>query len=162
MQSLIHPPKHGSPISISNNGELNIPDNPIIPFIEGDGVGPEITKSMIKIVNHAVQKTYDGKRNINWLEIYAGEKANHMYNENIWLPQETLDAIENYKIAIKGPLMTPTGGGQRSLNVMLRQKLDLYVCQRPVKWFEGVPSPVITPEKVNMTCLLYTSPSPRD
>ena len=151
MQSLIHPPKHGSSISISNNGELNIPDNPIIPFIEGDGVGPEITKSMIKIVNHTVKKTYDGKRNINWLEIYAGEKANHMYNENIWLPQETLDAIENYKIAIKGPLMTPTGGGQRSLNVMLRQKLDLYVCQRPVKWFEGVPSPVITPEKVNMT-----------
>ena len=151
MQSLIHPPKYGNPISISNDGKLNIPDNPVIPFIEGDGVGPEITKSMIKIVNYAVEKTFDGKRNINWLEIYAGEKANKVYKEDIWLPQETLDAIDNYKIAIKGPLMTPTGGGQRSLNVMLRQKLDLYVCQRPVKWFEGVPSPVITPEKVNMT-----------
>ena len=123
----------------------------MIPFIEGDGVGSEVTSSMIKIVNYAVEKSYDKKRYIDWMEIYAGEKANAIYKEDIWLPQETLDAIKHYKVAIKGPLTTPTGGGQRSLNVRLRQELDLYVCQRPIKWFEGVPSPVITPELVNMT-----------
>ena len=138
-------------ILIAKNGKLTVPDNPIIPFIEGDGVGPEVTSSMIKVVNHAVDKSYDKKRCINWVEIFAGEKANIIYKEDIWLPQETLDAIKQYKVAIKGPLTTPTGGGQRSLNVRLRQELDLYVCQRPIKWFEGVPSPVITPELVNMT-----------
>ena len=151
MKSLINSPKNGSPVSISKNGLIDIPDNPIIPFIEGDGVGAEISASMIKVVNYAVKKSYENKRYISWLEIYAGEKANQIYKEDLWLPQETLDLINKYKIAIKGPLTTPTGGGKRSLNVMLRQKLDLYVCQRPVKWFEGVPSPVITPQKVNMT-----------
>ena len=138
-------------IFISKDGKLTVPNNPVIPFIEGDGVGSEVTSSMIKIVNHAVEKSYDKKRCIDWMEIYAGEKANAIYKEDIWLPQETLDAIKHYKVAIKGPLTTPTGGGQRSLNVRLRQELDLYVCQRPIKWFEGVPSPVITPELVNMT-----------
>ena len=138
-------------IFISKDGKLTVPNNPVIPFIEGDGVGSEVTSSMIKIVNHAVEKSYDKKRCIDWIEIYAGEKANAIYKEDIWLPQETLDAIKRYKVAIKGPLTTPTGGGQRSLNVRLRQELDLYVCQRPIKWFEGVPSPVITPELVNMT-----------
>ena len=138
-------------IFISKDGKLTVPNNPVIPFIEGDGVGSEVTSSMIKIVNYAVEKSYDKKRYIDWMEIYAGEKANAIYKEDIWLPQETLDAIKHYKVAIKGPLTTPTGGGQRSLNVRLRQELDLYVCQRPIKWFEGVPSPVITPELVNMT-----------
>ena len=138
-------------IFISKDGKLTVPNNPVIPFIEGDGVGSEVTSSMIKIVNYAVEKSYGKKRYIDWMEIYAGEKANAIYQEDIWLPQETLDAIKHYKVAIKGPLTTPTGGGQRSLNVRLRQELDLYVCQRPIKWFEGVPSPVITPELVNMT-----------
>ena len=137
-------------IFISKDGKLTVPNNPVIPFIEGDGVGSEVTSSMIKIVNYAVEKSYGKKRFIDWMEIYAGEKANAIYQEDIWLPQETLDAIKHYKVAIKGPLTTPTGGGQRSLNVRLRQELDLYVCQRPIKWFEGVPSPVITPELVNM------------
>ncbi|MEC8517229.1 MAG: NADP-dependent isocitrate dehydrogenase [Verrucomicrobiota bacterium] len=137
-------------IQISEDCKLIVPDNPVIPFIEGDGVGPEVTSSMIKIVNHSVNVTYNKKRSINWLEVFAGEKANKIFKKDIWLPQETLDAISKYKIAIKGPLMTPTGGGQRSLNVRLRQKLDLYVCQRPIKWFEGVPSPVITPQAVDM------------
>ena len=138
-------------IFISKDGKLTVPNNPVIPFIEGDGVGSEVTSSMIKIFKYAVEKSYDKKRCIDWMEIYAGEKANAIYKEDIWLPQETLDAIKHYKVAIKGPLTTPTGGGQRSLNVRLRQELDLYVCQRPIKWFEGVPSPVITPELVNMT-----------
>ena len=143
-------PSSGEKITMLDYGHLNVPDRPIIPFIEGDGVGPEITAAMIKIVDAAVEKAYGGSRKIEWMEIYAGEKANTVYGEDTWLPQETLDAINEYRIAIKGPLMTPVGGGRRSLNVALRQELDLYVCQRPVKWFQGVPSPVKNPELVDM------------
>jgi len=125
-------------------------DQPIIPFIEGDGVGPEITAAMLKIVDAAVQKAYGGERKIQWMEIYAGEKANEIYGKDTWLPDETLRAIDEFRVAIKGPLTTPIGGGRRSLNVTLRQELDLYVCQRPVKWFRGVPSPVRNPELVDM------------
>ena len=141
--------KNGQSIKISNN-QLIIPNEPIIPYIEGDGVGPEISKSMISIINAAVQNCYGNQKKIHWLEIYAGEKANKIYKEEVWLPNETIDAINEYKIAIKGPLTTPVGGGQRSLNVRLRQILDLYVCQRPVSWFEGVPSPITEPEKIDM------------
>ena len=148
--SKINPPQHGSPITLDSTGKLVIPDHPIIPFIEGDGVGPEITTSMIQVLNAAIQKSYGDQRAIAWMEIYAGEKANTLYGEDTWLLEETLEAINAYKIAIKGPLTTPVGGGRRSLNVTLRQNLDLYVCQRPVKWFHGVPSPVRNPELVDM------------
>jgi isocitrate dehydrogenase len=148
--SKINPPPHGSPISLDSTGKLIIPDQPIIPFIEGDGVGPEITASMIQVLNAAITKSYGDQRAIAWMEIYAGEKAHTLYGDDTWLPEETLAAINEYKIAIKGPLTTPVGGGRRSLNVTLRQKLDLYVCQRPVKWFHGVPSPVRNPESVDM------------
>jgi len=131
------------------NGKLNVPDNPVIPFIEGDGVGKEIWVNAQKVVDKAVEKAYVGKRYINWLEVLAGEKS---YNENgSWLPEATMNAFREYLVGIKGPLTTPVGGGIRSLNVALRQDLDLYVCLRPVRWFKGVPSPVKTPEKVNMT-----------
>jgi len=140
----------GGTITMLEYGHLNVPDNPIIPFIEGDGVGPEITAAMIKVVDAAVEKAYGGKRRIRWMEIYAGEKANKIYGEDTWLPDETLKAINEFRIAIKGPLTTPVGGGRRSLNVALRQELDLYVCQRPVKWFHGVPSPVHNPDHVDM------------
>ena len=141
--------KSGQSIKISNN-QLIIPNEPIIPYIEGDGVGPEISKSMISIINAAVKSCYGNQKKIHWFEIYAGEKANKIYKEEVWLPNETVDAINEYKIAIKGPLTTPVGGGQRSLNVRLRQILDLYVCQRPVSWFKGVPSPITEPEKIDM------------
>ncbi|MBN2161744.1 MAG: NADP-dependent isocitrate dehydrogenase [Pontiellaceae bacterium] len=140
----------GGKITMREYGHLNVPDNPIIPFIEGDGVGPEITKAMIRIIDAAVEKAYGGQRKIQWMEIFAGEKANTVYGEDTWLPDETLEAINEYRIAIKGPLTTPVGGGRRSLNVTLRQELDLYVCQRPVKWFQGVPSPVHHPDQVDM------------
>ena len=146
----IQVPATGGKITMLEYGHLDVPDNPIIPFIEGDGVGPEITAAMIKIVDAAVEKAYGGEKKIAWMEVYAGEKANKIYGEDTWLPAETLAAIEEYSVAIKGPLTTPTGGGRRSLNVTLRQELDLYVCQRPVKWFHGVPSPVHNPEKVDM------------
>lgn len=130
------------------NGSLNIPDNPIIPYIEGDGIGPDIWAATKNVVNAAVQNAYKGKKEIEWKEIYAGEKAHNKFGE--WLPQETLDVIKEYYVAIKGPLTTPVGGGIRSLNVALRQILDLYVCLRPVRWFKGVPSPVKEPQKTDM------------
>jgi isocitrate dehydrogenase len=146
----IQVPAEGGKITMLEYGHLDVPNRPIIPFIEGDGVGPEITTAMIKIIDAAVEKAYGGEKKIQWMEIYAGEKANAIYGEDIWLPNETLQAIDEYRVAIKGPLTTPIGGGRRSLNVTLRQELDLYVCQRPVKWFHGVPSPVHHPDRVDM------------
>ena len=133
------------------NGKLTVPDKPTIPFIEGDGIGVDISPVMIKVVDAAVEKAYGGKRKISWMEVYAGEKATQVYDQDTWLPQETLDAVKDYVVSIKGPLTTPVGGGIRSLNVALRQQLDLYVCLRPVRWFEGVPSPVKKPGDVDMT-----------
>ena len=132
------------------DGKLIVPDNPIIPFIEGDGIGPDIWSASQKVLDTAVEKAYQGEKKIEWLEVYAGDKANDVYGPNTWLPEETLDMINKYLIAIKGPLTTPIGGGIRSINVALRQKLDLYVCLRPVKWFQNVPSPVKNPEDVDM------------
>jgi isocitrate dehydrogenase len=137
----------GSKITI-NNGKLNVPNDPIIPFIEGDGIGPDIWSATEKVLNAAVEKAYKGEKKIVWKEVLAGEKAHNQTGE--WLPEETLDAIKEYLIAIKGPLTTPVGGGIRSLNVALRQQLDLYTCLRPVRWFKGVPSPVKEPNKVDM------------
>ena len=145
----INAPKQGQKITISN-GNLNVPSNPIVPFIEGDGIGADIWAASVKVFDEAIKKAYNGERKIEWMEIFAGEKANDVYNENIWLPQETLDTINEYLIAIKGPLTTPVGGGIRSINVALRQKLDLYVCLRPVTWFNNVPSPVKSPELIDM------------
>ena len=143
-------PKEGEKIQFDASGNLIIPNNPIIPFIEGDGIGSDITPAMIDVVNNAVLKAYDGKKKISWMEIYCGEKSVEVYGEGNWLPSETLLALETYLIGIKGPLTTPVGGGIRSLNVSLRQELDLYVCQRPIRYFEGVPSPVVSPEKTDM------------
>ncbi len=143
-------PKNGSKITLDKSGKLNIPDNPIIPFIEGDGIGSDITPAMIQVVDSAIEKSYAGKRKIEWMEIYCGEKSTIVYGEDNWLPPETLKALEIYLVGIKGPLTTPVGGGIRSLNVALRQELDLYVCQRPVRYFDGVPSPVTNPEKTDM------------
>ena len=143
-------PNTGSKISIDSSGKLIVPDNPIIPFIEGDGIGSDITPAMIRVVDSAVEKSYGGKKKIEWMEIYCGEKSTVVYGEDNWLPPETLRALETYLVGIKGPLTTPVGGGIRSLNVALRQELDLYVCQRPVRYFNGVPSPVISPEKTDM------------
>ena len=143
-------PKEGEKIQFDASGNLIIPDNPIIPFIEGDGIGSDITPAMIKVVNNAVLKAYKGKKKISWMEIYCGEKSVEVYGEGNWLPSETLLALETYLVGIKGPLTTPVGGGIRSLNVSLRQELDLYVCQRPIRYFEGVPSPVVSPEKTDM------------
>ncbi len=137
----------GSKISI-DNGTLNVPNDPIIPFIEGDGIGPDIWAASVRVFDAAVEKAYGGDRKINWHEVYAGQKAYDKTQE--WLPQETLDKMGEYLVSIKGPLTTPVGGGIRSLNVALRQKLDLYACVRPVRWFEGVPSPVKSPDKVDM------------
>jgi isocitrate dehydrogenase len=141
------PPAAGARIGISN-GQLAVPDNPIIPFIEGDGTGPDIWRASVRVMDAAVAKAYGGRRRIHWLEVYAGEKSNQLFNT--WLPEETVAACREYLVAIKGPLTTPVGGGIRSLNVALRQMLDLYVCLRPVRWFKGVPSPVRHPEKVDM------------
>jgi isocitrate dehydrogenase len=142
-------PSEGEKISVNADFSLNVPDRPIIPFIEGDGIGIDITPVMINVVDAAVKKAYSGDKKISWMEIYTGEKAAELY-EGDWFPAETLDAIKDYVVAIKGPLTTPVGGGFRSLNVALRQELDLYVCLRPVRWFEGVPSPVKEPGKTNM------------
>ena len=131
-----------------DNGQLNVPNNPIIPFIEGDGIGPDIWASAVRVLDAAVEKAYGGTRKISWYEVLAGQKAFDKTGE--WLPQETLDDIEKFIVAIKGPLTTPIGGGIRSLNVALRQKLDLYACVRPVRWYEGVPSPVKEPGNVDM------------
>jgi len=143
-------PEKGEKITVDSDGNPQVPSNPIIPFIEGDGIGPDITRAAMVAWDAAVEKAYGGERKIHWMEIYAGEKACQIYGEDVWLPEETLDAVRDYHVAIKGPLTTPVGGGFRSLNVALRQKLDLYVCQRPVRYFEGVPSPVKHPEKTNM------------
>lgn len=143
-------PANGEKITIDENGKLNVPDHPVITYIEGDGTGPDITKASMLIWNAAVEKVYGGKRKIEWMEVFAGEKSNAVYGEGTWLPQETLDAIKEYRISIKGPLTTPVGKGFRSLNVTLRQQLDLYVCLRPVRYFTGVPSPVKNPEKTDM------------
>ena len=132
------------------DGALQVPNHPIIPFIEGDGIGVDVTPAMQSVLNAAVEKAYGGKRKIAWMEVYAGGKANEIYGENTWLPSETLDLIREYHVAIKGPLMTPVGGGIRSLNVAMRQGLDLYNCLRPIRYYEGTPSPVKHPEKVNM------------
>ncbi len=145
----INVPTNGEKITFEN-GKLIVPDNPIIPFIEGDGTGPDIWRASQYVFDAAVEKVYGGKRKIAWMEVYAGEKSNDVYGPNTWLPQETLDAINEFRIAIKGPLTTPVGGGIRSINVALRQMLDLYVCLRPVRYFNGVPSPVRHPELVNM------------
>jgi isocitrate dehydrogenase len=142
-------PTAGQKITMKDNN-LNVPDNPIIPFIEGDGIGPDIWASAVKVFDAAVDKAYNGKRKINWMEVYAGEKANDVYGPNTWLPQETLDCINEYLVAIKGPLTTPVGGGIRSINVALRQELDLYTCLRPVRWYAGVPSPVKDPSLIDM------------
>lgn len=143
-------PASGQKISVNKDLTLNVPDNPIIPYIEGDGTGIDITPVMKKVVDEAVKKAYSGKRKIEWMEIYAGEKASKLYGENEWLPKETIEAVREYLISIKGPLTTPVGGGIRSLNVTLRQELDLYVCLRPVRYFKGVPSPVKEPWNTNM------------
>ncbi len=142
-------PSNGQKITMEGT-KLNVPASPIIPFIEGDGIGPDIWAASVRVFDKAVEIAYDGRRKIEWMEVYAGDKANDVYGPNTWLPQETLDMIDEYLIAIKGPLTTPVGGGIRSINVALRQKLDLYVCQRPVKWFQGVPSPVKNPSKIDM------------
>ena len=147
MTAEIAPPAAGSKI-INKKGTLEVPDKPIIPFIEGDGIGPDVWRATKKVLDAAVSKSYKDKRQIQWMEVYAGEKANQLTGS--WLPDETLDACRKYLVAIKGPLTTPIGGGIRSLNVALRQILDLYVCLRPVKWFKGVPSPIKHPELVDM------------
>ncbi|MCH8960078.1 MAG: NADP-dependent isocitrate dehydrogenase, partial [Bacteroidetes bacterium] len=141
------PPTEGEKIT-TTNGTLHVPDHPILPFIEGDGTGPDIWRAAQHVFDHAVAKTYDGQRAIVWFEIFAGDKAHKRFGE--WLPQDTLDVIRDYRVAIKGPLTTPVGGGIRSLNVALRQQLDLYACVRPVHYFDGVPSPVKHPELVDM------------
>ncbi len=146
----IQVPANGDKITVNPDHTLNVPNNPIIPYIEGDGIGVDISPVMIKVVDAAVQKAYGGERKIAWMEIYAGEKATQVYDQDTWLPKETLDVVRDYVVSIKGPLTTPVGGGIRSLNVALRQELDLYVCQRPVRWFTGVPSPVKKPADVDM------------
>ncbi|MCO3658756.1 NADP-dependent isocitrate dehydrogenase [Pseudomonas aeruginosa] len=146
----IQVPATGDKITVNADMSLSVPKNPIIPFIEGDGIGVDISPVMIKVVDAAVEKAYKGERKIAWMEVYAGEKATQVYDQDTWLPQETLDAVRDYVVSIKGPRTTPVGGGIRSLNVALRQQLDLYVCQRPVRWFEGVPSPVKKPGDVDM------------
>jgi len=145
----IQVPSQGDKITVNEDNSLNVPDNPIIPYIEGDGIGVDISPVMIDVVDAAIEKAYSGKKKISWMEIYTGEKAAEMYDGD-WFPEETLDAIKEYLVAIKGPLTTPVGGGFRSLNVALRQELDLYTCLRPVRWFEGVPSPVKNPGDCNM------------
>ncbi len=144
------PPAEGAKITVNSDGTLNVPDFPIIPFIEGDGTGPDIWAAAQRVFDAAVEKAYGGARKIVWFEVYAGEKANRVYGKPVWLPEDTLKAIREYVVAIKGPLTTPVGGGIRSINVALRQKLDLYVCLRPVRYFPGVPSPVKHPELVDM------------
>ncbi|MDF1796225.1 MAG: NADP-dependent isocitrate dehydrogenase [Coxiellaceae bacterium] len=143
-------PANGEKITVNDDLSLTVPNKPIIPFIEGDGIGADITPVMRKVIDAAVEKAYGGDKSIEWMEVFAGEKSTHVYGENEWLPEETLEAVRDYVVSIKGPMTTPVGGGIRSLNVALRQKLDLYTCLRPVRWFQGVPSPVKKPEDVDM------------
>jgi isocitrate dehydrogenase len=150
MASHLKVPSVGEKITVNSDGSLNVPDQPIIPCMEGDGTGVDITPVMKAVVDAAVAKAYGGKRKISWMEVYAGEKSVKVYGDNVWLPDETLEALKEYVVSIKGPLTTPVGGGIRSINVALRQQLDLYVCLRPVRWFNGVPSPVREPHKTDM------------
>jgi len=150
MYQHIKVPSGGEKIKVNADFSLQVPDNPIIPYIEGDGTGFDITPVMIKVVDAAVAKVYGGKRKIHWMEIYAGEKSTKIYGPDVWLPEETLKVLKDFVVSIKGPLTTPVGGGIRSLNVALRQELDLYVCLRPIQYFQGVPSPLKEPEKTNM------------
>ena len=150
MSEHIKVPSQGRKITVNPDFSLTVPDNPIVPFIEGDGTGVDITPVMIKVVDAAVAKAYGGRRKIAWMELYAGEKATKVYGPDVWLPDETLAALREYVVSIKGPLTTPVGGGIRSINVAMRQELDLYVCLRPVRYFKGVPSPVREPEKTDM------------
>src|SRR5215208_1938889 len=150
MYQHIKVPAQGQKITVNADTSLNVPDQPIIPFIEGDGTGLDITPVMLKVVDAAVAKAYAGKKKIHWMEVYAGEKSTKVYGPDVWLPEETLHAVRDYVVSIKGPLTTPVGGGIRSLNVALRQELDLYVCLRPIQYFDGVPSPVKEPHKTNM------------
>ena len=143
-------PETGEKITLNPDGSINVPANPIIPYIEGDGIGVDISPVMKKVIDAAVAKAYDGKRAISWMEIFAGEKSTRVYGGDVWLSDETMDAIREYRVAIKGPLTTPVGGGIRSLNVTLRQVLDLYLCLRPVRYYTGTPSPVKEPEKTDM------------
>ena len=146
----IQMPASGEAIIVNEDGSLNVPNNPIIPYIEGDGIGVDVTPAMLNVVNAAVEKAYGDTKRIAWMEIFAGEKATKHYSADDWLPEETLDAIKQFSVSIKGPLTTPVGGGIRSLNVAIRQKLDLYTCLRPIRYFEGTPSPLKEPEKTNM------------
>lgn len=150
MYQHIKVPSKGERIKVNDDYSLEVPDNPIIPFIEGDGIGVDITPVMRNVVDSAIEKAYGEQRKISWMEIYAGEKSTQVYGSNVWLPEETLQAAEEFVVSIKGPLTTPVGGGIRSINVALRQQLDLYVCLRPVRYFCGVPSPLKNPEKTNM------------
>ena len=143
-------PAEGDKITLNSDFSLNVPDQPIIPFIEGDGIGIDVTPVMQKVVDSAVEKAYGGSRKIAWMEVYAGEKSTRVYGSDIWLPEETMAAVRDYVVSIKGPLTTPVGGGIRSLNVALRQELDLYVCLRPIRYFDGTPSPLREPEKTDM------------
>ncbi|MBT6251190.1 MAG: NADP-dependent isocitrate dehydrogenase, partial [Nitrosomonadales bacterium] len=150
MKSKISIPLDGNKISINSNLKLDIPNNPIIPYICGDGIGSDITPAMKAVVDKAISKAYGNNKKIAWMEVFAGEKATTVYGEGVWLPDETIDALKSYIVSIKGPLATPVGGGIRSLNVALRQSLDLYVCLRPIRYYQGVPSPVKNPQNVNM------------
>ena len=143
-------PAQGEPITIAADGTLRVPNNPIIPFIEGDGIGVDVTPPMIRVVDAAIEKAYKGQRKISWMEVYAGEKATKVYGDDQWLPKETLETMKHYVVSIKGPLTTPVGGGIRSLNVAIRQDMDLYRCVRPIRYFPGVPSPVCEPQKTDM------------
>lgn len=146
----IRVPAGGERVTVNEDNSLHVPDNPIIPYIEGDGIGIDISPVMLTVVGAAVEKAYGGRRGILWMEVYAGEKANRLYGGDVWLPDETFDAVKEFVVSIKGPLTTPVGGGIRSLNVALRQALDLYVCQRPIRYFAGTPSPLKEPEKTDM------------
>jgi len=143
-------PTDGEKITANADNSINVPNNPIIPFIEGDGIGIDVTPPMIKVVDQAVNKAYNGERKIAWMEVYAGEKAVATYGGETWMPEETLDAMREFLVGIKGPLTTPVGGGFRSLNVALRQELDLYTCLRPVRYYPGTPSPLKNPENTDM------------
>ena len=143
-------PETGSKITLNDDGSLNVPNYPIIPYIEGDGIGIDITPAMLNVVDSAVAKSYGGEKKISWMEVYCGEKSTEVYGDDVWLPDETIEALREYVVSIKGPLTTPVGGGIRSLNVSLRQILDLYVCLRPIRYFSGVPSPVKNPSHVDM------------
>ena len=157
LMSKVTIPADGQKITMNADGSINVPAKPIITYIEGDGIGSDITPAMIRVVDAAVEKAYGGEKKISWMEVYAGEKATKVYDKDTWLPQETLDYIKEYVVSIKGPLTTPIGGGIRSLNVALRQQLDLYICERPVRWFEGVPSPVKHPDYVDMVIFCENS-----